>query len=42
MDVTAATTAITGVSGNLETVGLAIIGLAAVALGIRWVKAMFF
>lgn len=42
MDVTSATTAVTAVGTNLETVGLAIIGLAAVALGIRWVKAMFF
>jgi len=42
MDVTAATTAVTAVGANLETVGLAIIGLAAVALGIKWVKAMFF
>jgi len=42
MDVTSAVTAVTAVGDNLELVGLAIIGLAAVALGIRWVKAMFF
>lgn len=42
MDVSAAVTAVSGVSDNLEAVGLAIIGLAAVALGIKWVKATFF
>ena len=42
-------TAITGVGGSMETVttdieavGTAVIALAAVALGIRWVKATFF
>jgi len=42
-------TAITGVGGSMETVtsdieavGTAIIALAAVAMGIRWVKATFF
>ena len=42
MDLTSTTAAITGVGADLTTVGLAIIGLAAVALGLRWVKAMFF
>jgi hypothetical protein len=42
MDLTAATTAVSGVSTDLQTVGVAIIGVAAVALGIRWIKAMFF
>lgn len=31
-----------GVEGDIVTVGGAIIGLAAVAMGIRWVKATFF
>jgi hypothetical protein len=42
-------TAITGAGGSMETVttdietiGTAVIALAAVALGIRWVKATFF
>lgn len=42
-------TAITGVGGametvttDIETIGTAVIALAAVALGIRWVKATFF
>jgi hypothetical protein len=42
MDVTAAVTAVTAVGDNLELVGIAIIGLCAIALGIRWVKATFF
>lgn len=42
MDLTAVTAAITDVGADLTAVGIAIIGLAAVALGIRWVKAMFF
>lgn len=42
MDVTSAVTAVSGVSTSLESVGLAIIGLAAVALGIKWIKATFF
>lgn len=42
MDVTAAAAAVTAVGTDMETVGLAIISLAAVALGITWIKAMFF
>lgn len=39
---TSAAASIEGVGAHLITVGSAIIGLAAVALAIRWVKATFF
>jgi uncharacterized membrane protein YuzA (DUF378 family) len=42
MDLTAVTAAIGDVGTDISTVGTAIIGLAAVAMGIRWVKATFF
>lgn len=38
----AAVTAVTGVGTDITAVGVAIIGLAAIALGVRWVKASFF
>lgn len=42
LDVTTAAAAVTAQGGNIEDVGLAIIGLAAISLGVRWVKATFF
>lgn len=36
------TSAITAVGTDITTVGVAIIGLAVIALSIRWVKATFF
>jgi hypothetical protein len=42
MDVSAAVTALGAVGDNIELVGVAIIGLAVIALGVRWVKATFF
>lgn len=42
IDTTATVSAVQGVGTNIEAVGLAIIGLAATALGIRWIKATFF
>lgn len=40
--VAAVVSSIEGVGATIGTVGVAIIALAAVALGIRWVKATFF
>ncbi len=42
IDVGAATTAIGDASTAITTVGGLLIGLAAVAMALRWVKAMFF
>lgn len=42
LDTTATEAAVAAVGTNIESVGLAIIGLAATALGIRWIKATFF
>jgi len=42
MDITAVEAMIEVVQTNIETIGAAIIILAAVVLGIRWVKAQFF
>lgn len=42
LDVTAATAEIAGAGTAISTVGVAIIGLAALAMTIRWVKATFF
>lgn len=42
MDLTSVQTAITAAGTDITTVGLAIIGLAATALSIRWIKATFF
>ena len=35
-------TAVAGVSADITEAGVLIIGLAAVAMGVRWVKATFF
>lgn len=40
--VTAATTAIAGVGTDIGTIGGAIIAVAVIVMGIRWVKAQFF
>lgn len=42
MDTAAAIAQITAVQDDIVTIGAAIIVLAAVVLGIRWVKAQFF
>lgn len=42
MDTTAAVAAVTAAGTDIGAVGTAIIGLAALALTIRWVKATFF
>lgn len=42
MDLTTVTAAITAAGADISTVGLAIIGLAATALSINWIKATFF
>jgi len=42
IDVTAATAAVSANGTSMTTVGTAIIGLAAISLGIRWIKATFF
>lgn len=42
MDVTAAVTAVQGISTNVSTIGGAIIVVAAGIMAFRWVKAMFF
>lgn len=42
MDVTDAVAAVESQAGAITDVGIAIIGLAAIALGVRWVKATFF
>lgn len=42
MDLTEVQAAITAAGADIGTVGTAIIGLAALAMGIRWVKATFF
>lgn len=39
-DVSGAVTAIQGIP--IETVGVALLGIAAVAMGFKWLKAMFF
>lgn len=36
------TSSISAVGADITTVGVAIIGLAVIALGIRWIKATFF
>lgn len=38
----AVTTAITDLSADVSTVGAALIGVAVVAMGLKWLKAMFF
>ena len=40
MDVTAITTAITAVGPDLETIGGALVGLAVIAMTIKWVKGL--
>lgn len=42
MDLTAVQAAIADAGADITTVGTAIIGLAALAMSIRWVKAQFF
>lgn len=42
MDLTAITASIASATTDITAVGTLLIGLAAVSLGIRWVKAMFF
>lgn len=42
MDLTAVSAAIASASADIETVGLAIIGVAAVVFAFRWIKAAFF
>lgn len=42
MDLTAVVTAIEGVGTDIQTIGGAIIVLAAGVLAIRWIKAQFF
>lgn len=39
---TTVTTQLASVSGVIETAGVAIVGLAIVVFGFRWVKATFF
>lgn len=40
--VTGVVTKIEAVGGDISTIGGAIIGIAVIVLGIRWVKAQFF
>lgn len=42
MDVSSVTTALAGVEANIESIGLVLLGLAAVAVGIKWLKATIF
>jgi hypothetical protein len=42
MDLTATITAITAVGTDMQTIGVAIIGLAVISLSISWIKATFF
>lgn len=42
MDLTEVTAAIEAASGDIATVGTAIIGVAAVVFAFRWIKAAFF
>lgn len=42
MDVTTAVADVAAQGTAITDIGLAIIGLAAIALGVRWVKATFF
>lgn len=42
MDLTSTITDITAVGANMELVGIAVIGLAVIALSISWIKATFF
>lgn len=42
MDLTSALASVTAVGTDITTVGVALIGIAALALGVRWIKAMFF
>lgn len=42
VDITQATATLSAVEGNLVTIGGIMIGLAAVAVGIKWVKGMIF
>ncbi len=42
MDLTSVNTAIADAGTDIETVGLAIIGVAVVVFAFRWIKASFF
>lgn len=42
MDLTPVTTAIDAAGTDIQTVGIAIIGVAAVVFAFRWIKAAFF
>jgi len=42
MDLTAVEAAIATAGSNIETVGVAIIGVAAIVFAFRWIKASFF
>lgn len=42
MDLTSTTAAIAAAGTDIETVGIAIIGVAAVVFAFRWIKAAFF
>jgi len=42
MDLTTTLSGLTGTSTNMNEIGLAILGLAVVAVTFKWVKAMFF
>ena len=42
MDLTAVQTAITAAGTDIQAVGVAIIGVAAVVFAFRWIKASFF
>lgn len=42
MDLTAVTAAVTAAGNDIKTVGVAIIGVAAVVFAYRWIKASFF
>lgn len=42
MDLSSVTTALGGISDGVETVGLILIGAAAVAVSFKWIKATVF
>jgi hypothetical protein len=42
MDLTAVTTALGAIEGNVETIGLVLLGAAAVAVAFKWAKATIF
>lgn len=42
MDLTAVTAAITDAGDDIATIGVAILGVAAVVFAFRWIKASFF